>query len=141
MMTYLDTIREHLLERIGSLELVPIVTIGFQPDAPDVVVTLLESSGGAGLHEISGTRPVWENVMLQALTRANSYPEAHELAMQVQEALRPFMLAQGEIARLKPEQSPTHIGQDERERVLFSQNFRLWLERIAPALAQAGGME
>jgi hypothetical protein len=98
--------------------------IGYAPDTPDALTVLYETT------TIPDFYLPWHTYTIQVLTRAKTYKVAKEKGEAVYHLLymRHGELVTGGIAvqQVKALQRPTSIGQDDKQRYVFSHNYEIY---------------
>ena len=131
-MALLDDVGTLLAAQVGSLTLGTNLFLGRLPDEPDTAVALFETGGEAPVNTMGGGLYEVEQPRLQVLTRGASYSATHALAMSVWlvlEATTNDTLSATLYYRITAVQSPFPIERDSKDRIVFSQNFRVQRER------------
>ena len=131
-MALLDDVGTLLAAQVGSLTLGTNLFLGRLPDEPDTAVALFETGGEAPVNTMGGGLYEVEQPRLQVLTRGASYSATHALAMSVWlvlEATTNDTLSATLYHRITAVQSPFPIERDSKDRIVFSQNFRVQRER------------
>ena len=120
----LAVILQHVFE--GQLIIGTNLFVGFQPDAPDVCITIYEQGGG----EQPSTLPL-DNHLLQILCRHSSYETGYNLLNQIKAALQsmPALFVDAEKwVGVWVTTNIVGIGRDAKSRPLFSSNYRATIE-------------
>lgn len=102
------------------------IAIGFEPTAPDNVVTLYDTPGSPPAETFGGGSYYYDSI--QVRVRNNDYLEASTLAWKIRDILTPITnhtVADGVLTRIKNTQPPFHLGRTPENRHIFIINFEI----------------